>query len=239
MPARESSSSSVHLQPRIPQNPLVEGRTGRGTTFVRGPCRLSTGGRLVLRDNGRTRPARVRPSPSRAAAGSQPMARLSAAAGGGLLLTVVAVARVYHSRSRRSAAAVEGDAQAALGARFDGRGVALERGDRPGDVELGAWIARNTNSPVGPRLRLTPSMPSTEASDCRNPVIAPKLPRPFTITSVAVVPCDAASAAGAALAAASRAAAATAAVSASTAGSACCAGAAGSAGSAGADASAA
>ena len=34
------------------------------------PCRLSTGGRLVLRDNGRTRPARVRPSPSRAAAGS-------------------------------------------------------------------------------------------------------------------------------------------------------------------------
>ncbi len=41
-------------------DPLVEGRTGRGTTFVCGHAR----GRLVFRGIGRTRPARVQPSPA-------------------------------------------------------------------------------------------------------------------------------------------------------------------------------
>src|SRR6188508_3859785 len=53
-----------------------------------------------FRANGRTRQARVRPSPSRFRGGLSAWTRFSHAAGGGVLLTVNAERSVYHRRAR-------------------------------------------------------------------------------------------------------------------------------------------
>ena len=90
------------------QDPFVEGRTGRGTTFVRGRAHLSRAGAASCAAlTGGPATARVRPSPTRPATGFQPMARLSGAADGGVLLTVSAEILIFtawyvaHSRSDR------------------------------------------------------------------------------------------------------------------------------------------
>ncbi len=79
---------------------------------------------------------------SLSAASSQPMARLSAAAGGGVLLTVNAERRVYHRRPTIGvlvslAGALQRHAQAALWAILDVGAVTLERRDCAADVEPG------------------------------------------------------------------------------------------------------
>ena len=80
---------SVSSSAAATANPFVEGRTGRGTTFVRD----RRGGRLVSRAIGRTRPARVRPFP-RSVPGWAP-SRWPALSEGRVevLLTVTAVPR--------------------------------------------------------------------------------------------------------------------------------------------------
>ena len=94
---------------------------------------------------GRTRQARVRPSPSRFRGGLSAWTRFSHAAGGGVLLTVNAERSVYHRRARppslvaerrrRSAGALEGDAKAALGSILDLGSVPLQRHDGSAEVE--------------------------------------------------------------------------------------------------------
>jgi hypothetical protein len=95
---------------------------------------VAQGDRLVLRDIGRTRPARVRPSPSRVRSGSQPMARPLCKADGGVLLTVSAVRGSLPPEGTGSAGALERDAQTALGPLLDLHPFPLDRGDRGGNV---------------------------------------------------------------------------------------------------------
>ena len=204
--ARVASSSSVQLLHRHTQNPFVEGRTGRGTTFVRGrPVRSAGAVASLLRAIGRTRPARVRPSPSRVRGGLSAVARLSGAADGGVLLTVNAEIRVYHPRCAWSASALERDAQAALGSVLDLRAFPLELGDRgcARRTRPRGWRGRRTRR-SGPGSARPRRCRRRRTSAWRNPVIAPKLPRPLTTTSVVADSPDAAGAGAASGSAAAR-----------------------------------
>ena len=95
-----------------------------------------------LRAIGRTRQARVRPSPSRVRGGLAAVARLSGAADGGVLLTVSAERRVYHRRTgsrlsdgQRARSRVTRRPPSGRSSIFGA--VALERRDRGADVEAG------------------------------------------------------------------------------------------------------
>ena len=163
--ARVPASSSVCLLIGQTRNPFVEGRTGRGTTFVRGHGAAASCAAL----SGGPASARVRPSPSRSATGFQPMARLSGAAGGGVLLTVSAERRCLPPRGLAAIAGRTGSQRARSSVtRRPPSGRSSILAASPSSFMIAAatskpsaWIARKTNSPVGPRLRLTPSMPST------------------------------------------------------------------------------
>ena len=73
------------------KNPLVEGRAGASWYHLRSTLKLSV---LVSALSGGARPARVRPSPSRARWALSPFGPPSLQADGGVLLTVVAVSGV-------------------------------------------------------------------------------------------------------------------------------------------------